>query len=445
MNDPSAVRSMPVSGGRVPPYRRLYVQVLVAIAAGVSLGAAYPDLAQQAKPFGDLFIRLIRLMVAPVIFTTVSVGIARMGDLKDIARVGIKSLVYFEVVSTVALVLGFVIANLYKPGHGIALDATSPDRVAVGGTVARVTDPSAVEGFLKFIPDSVTGAFAAGQTLQVLVLAVLVGLGLVVTGNRSRAVIDGLEHVSEALFGVVRVIMWVAPLGAFGAMAFTVGKYGVGTLHQLALLMAGVYTTSLLFIVAVLGTIARAAGFSLWRFLLYIRDEIVLVLGTSTSESALPRLMLKLEQLGCARPVVGLVVPTGYSFNLDGTSIYLSMAVLFIAQAAHVELSWGQQLGVMGVLLLTSKGAAAVAGGGFITLAATLSSFPEIPVAGLALVLGVDRFMSEARSITNLIGNGVATVAVARWEGALDRERMARILGGVTWNRFSSGASDVDA
>ena len=362
--------------------------------------------------------------------------------MNDIARVGFKSLVYFEIVSSLALLLGLIVVNLYQPGRGIALEVARTAPAVVAGPARAPADPAGAAVALSFIPDSITGAFAAGQTLQVLVLAVLVGLGLAVTGQRARTVVDGLEQVSEALFGVVRVIMWVAPIGAFGAMAFTVGKYGLGTLHQLALLMAGVYTTCVLFIFGVLGAIARVSGFSLWRFLLYIRDEIVLVLGTSTSESALPRLMLKLEQLGCARPVVGLVVPTGYSFNLDGTSIYLSMAVLFIAQAGQVDLSWGQQAGIIGVLLLTSKGAAAVAGGGFITLAATLSSFPELPVAGLALLLGVDRFMSEARSITNLIGNGVATVAVAAWEGALDRERMTRVLSGVTWNRLSSGGSD---
>ena len=442
MTDPANVEATPADRKRPPAYRRLYVQVLAAIAAGATLGALYPELAQQAKPLGDLFIRLIRLMIAPVVFTTVSVGIARMGDLKNIARVGFKSLVYFEIVSSLALLLGLIVVNLYQPGRGIALEVARTAPAVVAGPARAPADPAGAAVALSFIPDSITGAFAAGQTLQVLVLAVLVGLGLAVTGQRARTVVDGLEQVSEALFGVVRVIMWVAPIGAFGAMAFTVGKYGLGTLHQLALLMAGVYTTCVLFIFGVLGAIARVSGFSLWRFLLYIRDEIVLVLGTSTSESALPRLMLKLEQLGCARPVVGLVVPTGYSFNLDGTSIYLSMAVLFIAQAGQVDLSWGQQAGIIGVLLLTSKGAAAVAGGGFITLAATLSSFPELPVAGLALLLGVDRFMSEARSITNLIGNGVATVAVAAWEGALDRERMPRVLSGVTWNRLSSGGSD---
>ena len=442
MTDPANVEATPADRKRPPAYRRLYVQVLAAIAAGATLGALYPELAQQAKPLGDLFIRLIRLMIAPVVFTTVSVGIARMGDLKNIARVGFKSLVYFEIVSSLALLLGLIVVNLDPPGRGIALEVARTAPAVVAGPARAPADPAGAAVALSFIPDSITGAFAAGQTLQVLVLAVLVGLGLAVTGQRARTVVDGLEQVSEALFGVVRVIMWVAPIGAFGAMAFTVGKYGLGTLHQLALLMAGVYTTCVLFIFGVLGAIARVTGFSLWRFLLYIRDEIVLVLGTSTSESALPRLMLKLEQLGCARPVVGLVVPTGYSFNLDGTSIYLSMAVLFIAQAGQVDLSWGQQAGIIGVLLLTSKGAAAVAGGGFITLAATLSSFPELPVAGLALLLGVDRFMSEARSITNLIGNGVATVAVAAWEGALDRERMTRVLSGVTWNRLSSGGSD---
>lgn len=413
---------------RTPFYRRLYVQVLVAIACGAALGHWQPEFAQSLKPLGDVFIKLIRMMIEPIIFATVVVGVAKMGSMKQVGRVGLKALIYFEVVTSIALVLGLIVVNVYQPGAGITLDPTQLDTGQVAGYAESAKKFSVVEFLMHIIPDSVVGAFAKGETLQVLLFSVLFGLALAGMGSRSKGLVDFIEQLSQGLFGVIGLIMVLAPIGAFGAMAFTIGKYGLGALQNLGLLMVCVYLTCLLFVFGVLGIVARCAGFSLWRFLRYIREEILIVLGTSTSESALPALMAKLEALGCKRSVVGLVVPTGYAFNLDGTSIYLSMATLFIAQAANVDLSWQQQLGILGLLLLTSKGAAAVTGGGFIALAATLVSVPSLPVSGLALLLGVDRFMSEARAITNLIGNGVATIAVARWEGAIDVEHMRRVL-----------------
>ena len=416
----SIVTPLPVPAS-IPWYRRLYTLVLAAIVLGALLGYFFPDFAQRLGPLGDVFIRLIRMMIEPIIFTTVVVGVGRMGSMKDVGRVGLKALIYFETLTGIALVLGLVIVNLYRPGDGMTLDGTVT--AGYGAHASSVGDT-----LLNIVPTSVIGAFAAGNTLQVLFFAILLGLGFSTLGARGAVVVDFIEQLSQGLFAVIRLIMVFAPLGALGAMAFTIGKYGLGTLHQLGLLLAGVYGTCLLFIFVVLQSVARLGGFSLWRFLVYIREEILIVLGTSTSESALPRLMVKLEELGCSKSVVGLVVPTGYSFNLDGTSIYLSMAALFIAQAAHVTLSWGQQLEILGVLLLTSKGSAAVTGGGFVALAATLSTMHTLPVAGLALVFGVDRFMSEARALTNLIGNGVATIIVAKWERALDERRMRALL-----------------
>jgi aerobic C4-dicarboxylate transport protein len=421
----------PGCAAAAPPkalYRRLYVQVLCAIVAGALLGYWRPDLAQAMKPLGDLFIRLIRMMIEPIIFATVVVGVAKMGSMKEVGRVGLKALVYFEAVTGAALLLGLTVANLLRPGDGIRIDPEPLEHALVAGPGLPGHGTSAVEFAMRIIPDSIVGAFAKGETLQVLFVSVLFGLALSTVGPRARPLVEIIDQASQVLFRVIGFIMALAPVGAFGAMAFTIGKYGVGTLQQLGLLMAGVYASCLIFIFVVLGVIARCAGFSLWRFLRYIREEILIVFGTSTSESALPGLMEKLELLGCEKSVVGLVVPTGYAFNLDGTSIYLSMATLFIAQAAHIDLSWEQQLGIMGLLLLTSKGSAAVTGGGFITLAATLSSIGTLPLSGLALLFGVDRFMSESRAITNLIGNGVATIVVARWEGAIDRERMHRAL-----------------
>jgi aerobic C4-dicarboxylate transport protein len=379
------------------------------------------------KPLGDVFIKLIKMMIEPIIFVTVVGGVGKMGSTKQVGRVGLKALIYFEVVSGIALLLGLGVANLCKPGAGLQIDWASLDRTVV--SVAPAEHPSAIDFVMHIVPDTLVGAFARGETLQVVFISLLFGLAVSTLGGRVRPLLDLCDQAAQALFRVIGFITVFAPLAAFGAMAFTIGKYGIGALQQLGFLLAGVYATCLIFVFLILGLIARCAGFRLLRFLRYIREEIFIVLGTSTSESALPGLMLKLEALGCDKAVVGLVVPTGYSFNLDGTSIYLSMAILFIAQAAHVDLSWEQQVMIFGLLLLTSKGSAAMTGGGFITLAATVSTIKTLPVAGLALVFGVDRFMSEARAITNLIGNGVATIVVASWEGSIDRDRLRRVLG----------------
>jgi len=413
---------------RKPIYKRLYAQVLFAIAVGVILGAVAPEMGTAAKPLGDAFIKLIKMMIAPIVFCTVVVGIAKMGDMKEVGRVGLKALLYFEVVTTLALVIGLVVVNVVQPGHGINADPAHLDAKAVASYAAGAKSLSTVDFVVNIIPTTFVDAFAKGEILQVLLISVLFGLVLAKMGDKGKLLVNVIDQASHALFGIIGMIMYFAPIGAFGAMAFTIGKYGVGSLVQLGQLMAAVYLTCFLFVVIVLGTIARFTGFSLWKFIRYIKEELLIVLGTSSSESALPRMIAKLENLGCAKPVVGMVVPTGYSFNLDGTSIYLTMAAIFIAQATNVDLTLGQQLTILGVLLLTSKGAAAVTGGGFVTLAATLSTIDTLPVAGLALLLGIDRFMSEARAITNLIGNGVATVVVAKWEGALDTERMARVL-----------------
>jgi aerobic C4-dicarboxylate transport protein len=423
---------MQVKPGHKPLYAHLYFQVLTAIALGVVLGYFFPALGTMMKPLGDGFIKLIKMMIAPIIFTTVVVGIAKMGDMKEVGRVGIKALVYFEAVTTLALAIGLVVVNVVRPGAGINADVSTLDTKAVASYATGAKSLSTVELLLHIIPDSVVGAFASGEILQVLLFSILFGLALARLGVKGRPLVDLIDQLSHALFDVIAIIMRVAPIGAFGAMAFTIGKYGLDTLFSLGKLMACVYTTCFLFVFIVLGGIARLTGFRLWPFLRYIKEEILIVLGTSSSEAALPRMIAKLENVGCARPVVGLVIPAGYSFNLDGTSIYLTMAAVFIAQATNVPLSLSQQLSILGVLLLTSKGAAAVTGGGFITLAATLSTTGHVPVAGLALLLGIDRFMSEARAITNLIGNGVATMVVARWEGALDLERAHAVLTATT-------------
>jgi aerobic C4-dicarboxylate transport protein len=413
---------------RKPIYAHLYVQVLTAIVIGVVLGFAYPDLAKQMRPLGDGFIKLIRMMIAPIIFTTVVAGIAKMGDMKSVGRVGLKALIYFEAVTALALVIGLVVVNVFQPGAGINANPQNIDTRSIQTYTQGAQELHGVDFVMNIIPTTVVDAFAKGDILQVLLFSILFGAALSRFGERGRPVIEFIDAVGHALFGVVGIIMRVAPLGAFGAMAFTIGTYGIGTLVSLGKLMAGVYVTSFLFVFVILGVIAMLTGFNLWRFLVYIKEEIFLVLGTSSSESALPGLIHKLEFAGAARPVVGLVVPTGYSFNLDGTSIYLTMAAIFIAQAFNIQLDLGQQLGILGVLLLTSKGAAAVTGGGFITLAATLASTGSVPVEGLALLLGVDRFMSECRAITNLIGNGVATLVVARWEKELDQSRLESVL-----------------
>ena len=413
-----------------PIYTNLYFQVLVAIAIGVVLGVVSPDRAAAMKPLGDGFIKLVKMLIAPIVFTTVVAGIAHMGEMKDVGRIGLRALIYFEVVSTLALVIGLVVVTVLQPGAGVGFDPATADLNSVKAYTTGASHLSTVDFVLNVIPDTIVGGFARGEVLQVLMFSVLFGLALLRLGARVHRLVELIEMLSAALFDVVALIMRLAPIGAFGAMAFTVGRYGLGSLVALGKLMAGVYLTCAFFIFIVLGAIARATGFSLIRFLKYIAEEILIVLGTSSSESALPRIMAKMEHLGCAKPVVGLVVPTGYSFNLDGTSIYMTMAAIFVAQASGVHLSLAQELGILGVLLLTSKGAAAVTGSGFVTLAATLAAFPTIPVAGLTLLLGVDRFMSEARAITNLIGNAVATMVVAKWDGALDLQRANAILNG---------------
>jgi aerobic C4-dicarboxylate transport protein len=413
-------------------YSNLYFQVLVGIALGVVFGIIDPQRAAAMKPLGDGFIKLVRMLIAPIVFTTVVVGIAHMGAMKDVGRIGLRALIYFEVVSTIALVIGLVVVTILEPGVGVGFDPSTADLNSVKEYTTASAQLSTVDFVLNVIPDTVVGAFARGDVLQVLLFAVLFGLALLRLGLRVEPLVRVIASASDALFNIIGIIMRLAPIGAFGAMAFTIGRYGLGSLVSLGKLMLGVYATCLLFVFVILGLIAAWTGFSLIKFLRYIGEEILIVLGTSSSESALPRLMAKLEYLGCAKPVVGLVVPTGYSFNLDGTSIYMTMAAVFLAQASGVDLTLGQELGILGVLLLTSKGAAAVTGGGFITLAATLAAFPTIPVAGLTLLLGVDRFMSEARAITNLIGNAVATMVVARWDGALDLERARLILDGGT-------------
>ncbi|MFN6994990.1 MAG: dicarboxylate/amino acid:cation symporter [Aquincola tertiaricarbonis] len=415
-----------------PIYRSLYFQVIVAIVIGVLLGHFWPQTGAAMKPLGDGFIKLIKMIIAPIIFCTVVVGIAGMEDMKKVGKTGGLALLYFEIVSTVALVVGLVIVNLVRPGAGMNVDVSALDTKAI----AAYTEPGKMQGTVDFllhvIPNTFVDAFAKGEILQVLLIAVMFGFALHKFGGRGTLVFDFIEKFSHVLFGIVGMIMKVAPIGAFGAMAFTIGKYGIGSLVSLGQLMATFYATCLIFIFVVLGGIARAHGFSIWKFIKYIKEELLIVLGTSSSESVLPRMMAKLENLGARKSVVGLVVPTGYSFNLDGTSIYLTMAAVFIAQATNTDMTLTQQLTLLAVLLLTSKGAAGVTGSGFIVLAATLSAVGHVPVAGLALILGIDRFMSEARALTNLIGNGVATLVVAKWTGDLDSARLDAHLNGET-------------
>ena len=413
-----------------PLYRSLYFQVIVAIVIGILLGHFFPETGVAMKPLGDGFIKLIKMIIAPIIFCTVVVGIAGMEDMKKVGKTGGLALLYFEIVSSIALVVGLVIINLVRPGEGMNIDASQLDTKGI----AAYTKPGQMQGTVDFllniIPNTVVDAFAKGEILQVLLFAVMFGFALHKFGGRGTLVFDFIEKFSHVLFSIVGYIMRVAPLGAFGAMAFTIGRYGIDSLLSLAALMATFYATCLFFIFVVLGAIARFHGFSIWKIIKYIKEELLIVLGTSSSETVLPRMMAKLENLGAKKSVVGLVIPTGYSFNLDGTSIYLTMAAVFIAQATNTQMSLTQQITLLLVLLLTSKGAAGVTGSGFIVLAATLSAVGHVPVAGLALILGIDRFMSEARALTNLIGNGVATVVVAKWTGDLDVERMHQRLNG---------------
>jgi aerobic C4-dicarboxylate transport protein len=416
---------------RRPLYRHLYVQVLIGIALGIVLGNFWPKTGVAMRPLGDGFIKLIRMMIAPIIFGTVVSGIAKMGDMKSVGRIGIRALLYFEAVSTIALLIGLVVVNVLKPGVGVHANPAALDATAVSSYATQGAHLSAVDFVLNIIPTTIVGAFAQGDILPVLFFSVLFGLALLQFGEHGHALLRVIDQFTHTMFGMVGLIMRAAPIGAFGAMAFTIGQFGIRTLFQLGKLMGGFYLTCVIFLVVVLAPIARWAGFSLWKFLRHIREEFLIVIGTSSSESVLPRLMAKLERMGCSEAVVGLVVPTGYSFNLDGTSIYMTMAAVFIAQATDTPLGIPQQLGILAVLLLTSKGAAAMTGGGFITLAATLSAMPTIPVAGLALIVGIDRFMSEARAILNMIGNGVGTIVIAKWDGSLDVKRLNRVLDGL--------------
>lgn len=411
-------------------FRHLYFQVIVGVVLGIVIGWLHPPLGESLKPLGDGFLKLIRMLLAPIIFGTIVVGIAQMGNLKELGRVGIKALLYFEVVSTLALVIGLIVVNVARPGVGMNVDPASINTQAIETYTASAKKQDAVGFLMDIIPSSVVDALAKGQMLQVILFASLFGIALAQLPGRGKVVVDVLESILHGLFGVVRMVMRLAPLGALGAMAFTVGKYGIGALTSLGRLIASVYLTSFGFIVFVLGTVAWLSGFSLWKFLKYIKDEILIVFATSSSESVLPRLMIKLERLGCPKPVVGVVLPIGYAFNADGTSIYLTMAAIFVAQATNTHLSLWDQVLVLGVLVFTSKGSAGVAGAGFVTLAATLASMDKIPVAGITLLIGVDRFINEARAVTNVIGNGVATIAVARWEGAFDAQRAALVLDG---------------
>ncbi|MDI9776276.1 dicarboxylate/amino acid:cation symporter [Pseudomonas putida] len=411
---------------------KLYVQVLIGVSIGILLGVFWPQLGVDMKPLGDAFIKLIKMVFAPIIFATVVLGIAKMENMKELGRVGVRALIYFEVLSTFALVLGLIVVNLVQPGQGMNVDPATLDTQAISTyTSAAATGTGGVTDFLlHLIPGSVIDAFGKNEILQILLFSSLLGIALANLGERGKPVVDVLEAFSHGMFYIVGLVMRVAPLAACGAMAFTVGKYGLGSIASLGKLMATMYLTCFLFVVIILGSIARMSGFSLWKFLKYLREELFTVLGTSSSESVVPQMMNKLEKVGVSKPVVGLVIPSGLTFNPDGQCIYYTMAAIFIAQATNTPLSLMDQLIVLGVLLLTSKGSAGVTGSGFITLAATLATMDNIPVAGMVLLLGVDRFMSEARAITNTIGNAVGTMAIAKWVGALDSDRMNQVLDG---------------
>ncbi|MGV2287929.1 dicarboxylate/amino acid:cation symporter [Trinickia sp. YCB016] len=414
---------------RRPFYTILYVQVLFAIAAGVLLGHFAPHAAVAFKPLGDLFIKLVRMIIGPVIFCTVVTGIAGMQDMKKVGRVGGKALLYFEAASTFALAIGLLAAHVLAPGKGFNVDPATLDASAVSGYAAQATHGDGIAGFIMhMVPETFLGALVQGDILPVLLIAMLFGTALALMGETAAPVTNLIETLSKAFFRIVRMITSLAPIGAFGAMAFTIGRYGIVSLLPMVKLIGAFYLTSFLFVAIVLGFVARLCGFSLWRFLGYIRDELLIVLGTSTSEAALPQLMDKLEKLGCPRGIVGLVVPTGYSFNLDGTNIYMTLAVLFLAQATNTHLTLTQEITLLLVTMLTSKGSTGVTGAGFITLAASLSAVPTVPVTAMVLILGIDRFMSECRALTNIVGNGVASIVVSAWEGGLDREKLAMAL-----------------
>jgi aerobic C4-dicarboxylate transport protein len=407
-----------------PWYRILYIQVLVAVALGIVVGHFFPDFGRSLKPLGDGFIKLVKMMIAPIIFCTVVHGIASAGDLKRVGRLGFKTLVYFEIVSTLALVIGLVVVNTLKPGAGFNIDSTTLDPTVAKSYAEKAHSLSAVDFLLNLIPKTFVDAFVSGDLLQVLLISVLAAFAISAMGERGKLFLSVIDHTAEMLFGIMAIIVKVAPIGAFGAMGFTVGSYGIGSLNKLLALMAGFYLTAGVFVVLVLGAIARASGFSIFRFLAYIKEELLLVLGTSSSETALPGMIRKMEKLGCAKSTVGLVIPTGYSFNLDGTNIYMAMAAVFLAQATNTPLDLPHQISLLLVAMLTSKGASGVTGAGFVTLAATLAVVPAIPIESLALLVGIDRFMSECRALTNLIGNGVATVVISRWEKEVDAKTL---------------------
>jgi aerobic C4-dicarboxylate transport protein len=420
----SARTAVPPAPARRPWYTILYVQVLIAIALGVAVGYFDPKLGIALKPLGDGFIALIRMMIAPVIFCTIVHGIASMGDLKKVGRVGIKTLLYFEAVSTLALGIGLIVGGLVAPGRGFNIDPATLDPNAVATYVTRAKEEGIVSHLLAIIPDSFFGALARGDLLQVLLVSILAGFSIALMGETGKPVAAAIEKAAQVFFGIIRIVVRAAPVGAFGAMAFTIGSQGIAALVKLGELILTFYLTSALFVLVALGAIAYLAGFSILRFIAYIKDELLIVLGTSSSETVLPHMMQKMEHLGASKSVVGLVIPTGYSFNLDGTNIYMTLAILFLAQATNTPLTIAQLLGILVIAMLTSKGASGVTGAGFVTLAATLSIVPDIPIQSLVLLIGIDKFMSECRALTNLIGNGVATVVISRWEGELDPDAL---------------------
>lgn len=428
----------PTTLGSVPLYRHLYFQVLVGIGFGIAIGFLFPDLGIALKPLGDAFIKLIKMIVAPIIFLTVVTGIGSLREAAGLGRLSVKTLSYFMAVSTFALIIGLVVANIAQPGAGMNINPASLDAGSVSNFVSGAHDSTIVGFLLNIIPDTLLSSQVSGNVLQVLMVAILVGVSVSLVGEPAAPVLALFNSASQVIVKLVHVLMRAAPLGALGAMGFTIGKYGIASLVNLAGLVAVFYATSVAFVLLVLGLIARLSGFSVLKLVAYLQQEIVLVLGTASSEAALPSLMEKLERAGCRRSIVGVVVPLGYSFNLDGTNIYITLAALFVAQACNIDLSLGQQLLLLGVAMISSKGAAGVTGAGFVTLAATLAIVPEVPVAGLALILGVDRFMSECRSLTNFIGNAVATIVVARWEGGLDSIRLDAALAGCA----SDGATE---
>jgi aerobic C4-dicarboxylate transport protein len=422
--DAATTSAKSAAPSRRPWYTVLYVQVLIAIAVGILIGHYWPTAGVKLKPLGDGFISLIKMMIAPVIFCTVVHGIGSMRDLKKIGRVGIKTLFYFEAVSTLALAMGLLVGELLQPGKGFDIDVTKLDHSAVETYVHRAKDEGIISHLLGIIPDTFIGAFAKGDLLQVLLVSILTGFAITRMGELGEKINSAIDAMAKVFFGVIRIIVRAAPIGAFGAMAFTVGAFGVGSLWNLIELIATFYLTSVLFVLLVLGTIAWFAGFSILRFIAYIKDELLIVLGTSSSETVLPHMIAKMEHLGASKSVVGLVIPTGYSFNLDGTNIYMTLATLFLAQATNTPLTISQELGILVIAMITSKGASGVTGAGFVTLAATLAIVPDIPIQSLAILLGIDKFMSECRALTNLVGNGVATIVISRWEGELDVDKL---------------------